>query len=164
MSTFSRLFRLRDRGILSNPLCQPPGSGRLTSRTRIRERQAAMSWNFQSVPDALLVERLYAGDREAWEALYRRYHPQLIEFLHGRVWRVDGHDALADQVWLAVRGPAARKVAAYDLEKECFLDYLLWLADREVVRVCKQNQRRALRWLFLNDEELVGDAAEEAQQ
>ena len=94
-----------------------------------------------------LVMRCLAGEEQAWEQIYRRCHPQLLEairFVLGGNGK-DGHlvEEIAARVWYALVRNRARLLARYDAERDSSLSaFLMGLARIEMMRQRRSERRR----------------------
>ena len=102
--------------------------------------------------DAQMVQQCLAGDQQAWEQLYHRCHPRLMEavrFLLGSDGR-DGHlvEEIAARVWYCLLQDDARLLAQYDATRQCRLGvFLVGLARIEIMQHMRAERRRRSREL-----------------
>ena len=59
------------------------------------------------LPDARLLQAVAEGNRGAFEALYRRYHPRLLGFAHRWIEQRDQAEEVVQEVMFAVWKDAA---------------------------------------------------------
>jgi DNA-directed RNA polymerase specialized sigma24 family protein len=97
--------------------------------------------------DGQIVDRCLAGDKQAWEGLYRECHPRLrkaIQLLLGAE-AADVHiiDEIAARVWYALLRDDGRLLGTYDADRESTLDsFLMGLARIEILRYTRAERRR----------------------
>ena len=97
--------------------------------------------------DRQIVDRCLAGDKQAWERLYRTYHPRLrraIQLLLGAE-ASDVHviDEIAARVWYALLQNDGRLLGTYDADRQSALDsFLMGLARIEILRYTRAERRR----------------------
>lgn len=114
--------------------------------------------------DLFLHGRLRAGDREAFEELYRRY----ARPAYGLAYRVTGHDLLAQEVVHDAFLALWRAPEAYDPARGAFRTFLLSLVHHRAVDTVRREERlrrrteRALNLEPTRDEDVAEGVVEEA--
>lgn len=109
-----------------------------------------------------LVMRCLAGEERAWEQLYRKCHPELLEtikFLQGGEAN-DAHlvEEIAARVWFELLRDRARLLARYEPDRDSTLNaFLMGLARIEMMRHRRAERRRRLH------ERTAGHKSEEQQ-
>jgi RNA polymerase sigma-70 factor (ECF subfamily) len=85
-----------------------------------------------------LIAAARSGERSAFEALYRRFHPDLIRFLRARVG--GAAEDVASETWLGV----ARGLNGFRGDEGGFRGWLFTIARRRVVDHRRTQSRRPL--------------------
>ena len=106
--------------------------------------------NHLSMDDAELVARAAGGDREAFEAIYRRYHPVVYRFAR----MMSGSQSMAEDVTQETFIALMRDLARYDSSRSALATYLYGVA-RNVTRVRLRRERRFVGIDPLRDDEAV---------
>ena len=91
--------------------------------------------------DLELHRRLRSGDREAFEALYRRYAPGA----YGLAWRVTGQELLAQEVVHDAFLALWRAPEAFDPARGAFRNFFLSLVHHRAVDTVRREVRRRRR-------------------
>jgi RNA polymerase sigma-70 factor (ECF subfamily) len=116
------------------------------------------------VEDLELHRRLLGRDREAFEALYRRYGPQA----YGLALRVTGQGTLAQEVVHDAYMALWRAPEAYDPSRGAFRTFFLSLVHHRAVDTVRREERlrrrteRALNPTDVADEDVAEGIVEEA--
>ena len=97
--------------------------------------------------DRQIVDRCLSGDKQAWEGLYKEFHPRLqkgIQLLLGsEAANVHIIDEIAARVWYALLRDDLRLLGTYDADRESTLDgFLMGLARIEILRYTRAERRR----------------------
>jgi len=102
--------------------------------------------------DAELVRRALAGERDAFEEIYRRYHAVVHRFAR----MMSGSPAVADDVTQEVFVALMRDLGRYEPQRAGLATYLYGVA-RNVTRARLRKEQR-----FVNLEEASGETSERA--
>ncbi len=103
------------------------------------------------ISDRLLVDRCLAGDPEAWDEIYRAFHPGLVGTIRALLGREaagqgDLVEEIAARVWHLVIDRGRHLLAAFDAERGCRLvTYLGALADTEILQFIRAERRQRAR-------------------
>jgi RNA polymerase sigma-70 factor, ECF subfamily len=100
--------------------------------------------------DAELVRRALAGERDAFEGIYRRYHAVVYRFAR----MMSGSAAVAEDVTQEVFVALMRDLGRYEPQRAGLATYLYGVA-RNVTRARLRKEQR-----FVNLDEVSGDATE----
>ena len=125
--------------IRSRDLAPDAEGGRAASAAFRRARQ-----------DRILVDRCVAGDAEAWEQLYERYHRALlaaVRLMFGpKRWDANLVEEIVARVWYTVVADGASMLDRFDPSRGCRLStYLATIAKSEAAAFFRAERRRRRR-------------------
>ncbi|MGC8638400.1 MAG: hypothetical protein ACP5XB_00815 [Isosphaeraceae bacterium] len=89
----------------------------------------------QSFDDVQLIARCLEGEDAAWEAMFHRYHPQLVGVIRSLIRGECGEEQaeeIAAAVWCTLCSQAYSRLRLYDWREGRLLGYLVGIARREI--------------------------------
>lgn len=117
----------------------------------MRNEQTAQTGNSG---DVALLQRIAAGDREAFSLLFSSYYPRIFKFVYRVVGSYTASEELANDVLLAVWKTAERFRGDSKVST--------WIFGIAYKQALRRLSRRPVRFLSMDDVDLPADGGDEA--
>lgn len=96
-----------------------------------------------------IIEKCLTGDGTAWQELYSRYRPSLLNSIHkklgGKANNADLVEEIAARVWFSLVWRDYQRLRVYEKRRAGFKTYLASLARQQIQLYYRERQRQSKR-------------------